>query len=87
MPSNPKYAEVKSIVDHGVMTHKDVETLSDSLIAKKKGENFGRIRPQTLAKFLTQSNNEESVFGLMRDRMHEDKENIDAQSVASLMSH
>lgn len=87
MPLNPKYAEVRSMVDHGVMTHKDVEILSDSLIAKKKGENFGRIKPKTLASFLTQSNNEESVFGLMRDRLQEDKENFETQSVASLMSH
>jgi len=85
-PINPKYADVRSVVDHGVMTHK--ETLSDSLIAKKKGENFGRIKPQTLAKFLSQNNNEESVFGLMKDRLDaEDKENIETQSVASLMSH
>ena len=45
---------------------KDVEVAQDSLIAKKKGENFGIIAPKTLAKLLTSSNNEESVFGLMQ---------------------
>jgi hypothetical protein len=49
MPVNPRYADVRSVVDHGVMTQKNVEILQDSLIAKKKGENFGRIQPKTLA--------------------------------------
>lgn len=65
IPLNPKYADVKSVIDHG-KTMKDVEVAQDSLIAKKKGENFGRIAPKTLAKFLTSSNNDESVFGLMQ---------------------
>lgn len=46
---------------------KDVQVLSDSLVAKRKGENFGRIKASTLAKLLNEVNNEESVFGLMRD--------------------
>lgn len=78
MPTNRKYVDVKSVVDHG-KSSKDVEIISDSLIAKKKGENFGRIKPATLAKFLQASNNEESVFDLMK----EDKENFDTVSVAS----
>jgi centrosomal protein CEP41 len=86
IPVNPKYAVVRSVVDHGVMTHKDVETLSDSLIAKKKGENFGRIKSATLSKFLAQSNNEETIFGLMKPQS-EDKENYDSHSVASLLTH
>lgn len=66
IPLNPRYAEVKSVIDQG-KTMKDVEIQQDSLIAKKKGENFGRIAPKTLAKFLTSSNNDESVFGLMKE--------------------
>ena len=87
---NPKYSDVQSVVDHG-KSFKDVNIISDSLIAKKKGENFGRIRPDTLAKFLSESNNEESVFELMqKQRAEEDKENRcnDTLSVAeSMRSH
>jgi hypothetical protein len=85
VPLNPRYADVKSVVDHG-KTIKDVELQQDSLIAKKKGENFGRILPKTLAKFLSENNNEESVIGLMQQsKENNDKENnnFDAVSVAS----
>jgi hypothetical protein len=61
---NPKYADVKSTINHG-KTMKDVEIISDQLIAKRKGENFGRIKCSTLAKFLSEVHSEESVFGLM----------------------
>jgi len=73
--TNPKYAEVKSVVSHG-KTMKDVQIVSDNLVAKRKGENFGRIKSTTLAKFLNEVNNEESVFGLMKSAQEaEDKEN------------
>ena len=62
--TNPKYAEVKSTINHG-KTMKDVEVVSDQLIAKRKGENFGRVKCSTLAKFLSEVSNEESVFGLI----------------------
>ena len=78
---NPRYAEVKSVVKTG-KTMKDVEIISDQLVAKRKGENFGRIKASTLARYLTEtSQNEESVFGLMKD--NEDKENCDTVSLAS----
>lgn len=83
IPLNPRYADVKSVVDHG-KTMKDVELQQDSLIAKKKGENFGRIMPKTLAKFLSENNNEESVIGLMqKHKENTDKENFDAISVTT----
>ena len=53
------------MINHG-KNMKDVEIISDNLIAKRKGENFGRIKGSTLAKFLSEMNNEESVFGLMQ---------------------
>jgi hypothetical protein len=62
--TNPKYSEVKSVINHG-KTVKDVQVLSDQLVAKRKGENFGRIKGSTLAKFLSETTNEESIFGLM----------------------
>lgn len=50
--------------------------ISDNLVAKRKGENFGRIKASTIARFLSETNNDESVFGLMRDANDaEDKEN------------
>jgi len=82
---------VKSVIDHG-KTMKDVQLLSDNLVAKRKGENFGRIKSTTLAKLLNETTNDESVFGLMKQSQEaEDKENnCDAQSttgsVASMAS-
>lgn len=54
------------MIDHG-KTMKDVQVLSDQLVAKRKGENFGRIKATTLAKFLSEVSNEESIFGLMQN--------------------
>ena len=71
------------MVDHG-KTMKDVTLISDQLIAKKKGEHFGRVKSTTLAKFLSETNNEESVFGLMKTS--EDKENCDTHSISSSAS-
>lgn len=80
---------MKSVINHG-KTAKDVTVVSDNLIAKKKGENFGRIKASTLAKFLTETNNEESVFGLMQNSNQDtidEKENCDTRSTtSSLMS-
>jgi len=52
------------------------------LIAKKKGENFGRIKASTLAKFLSETVSEESIFGLMQQNKEtvDDKENCDTRS-------
>lgn len=81
---NPRYADVKSVVDHG-KSAKDVEIQQDSLIAKKKGENFGRILPKTLARFLSENNNEESVIGLMQQHKENNykENNFDTMSVVS----
>jgi hypothetical protein len=53
------------VINHG-KTMKDVEVVSDQLIAKRKGENFGRVKCSTLAKFLSEVHHEESIFGLMQ---------------------
>ncbi len=75
MKTNPKYSEVKSVISHG-KTMKDVQLISDNLVAKRKGETFGRIKASTIAKFLLENNNEESVFGLMKSADDaENKEN------------
>lgn len=64
--TNPKYANVKSVVNHGKTT-KDVDVLSDNLVAKRKGENYGRVKCSTIAKFLGEVHNEESIFDLMKN--------------------
>ena len=86
---------MKSKITQG-KTMKDVTIISDNLVAKRKGELFGRIKPSTLAKFIGETNNEESVFGLMQQNSdHEeaishskvDKENCDVVSTTgSVMS-
>lgn len=48
---NAKYANVKSTVKTG-NTMKSVTTVSDGLIAKRKGEGFKRIKCSTLARLL-----------------------------------
>lgn len=61
---NPKYAHIKSTVKSG-KTIKDVEILSDKVIAKKRKEVFRRIKGSTLAKLLSeQSFAQESVYSL-----------------------
>ena len=84
--ANPKYANVKSVVSHGKTT-KDVDILSDNLVAKRKGENYGRVKCSTLAKFLTEFSESESIFGLMSNNTNggddfdaHNKENSDAVS-------
>jgi hypothetical protein len=79
LKSNPKYQNVKSVVNHGVNSNQ-CEVISDNLVAKRKGENFKRIKGSTLVKYLqvAESNaQKESIFGLVRDS--EDKENMQAQ--------
>ena len=88
---NPKYDQVKSQINTG-KTMKDVEVISDQLVAKRKGENFARIKCSTLAKFLEEVNNDESVGGLIdmanRDEVHVEKENWEVKSqTGSIISH
>jgi len=57
------------------------------LVAKRKGENFRRIKATTLVKYLeeAESSNSESIFGLVsQNSENEDcnKENFDTKSVA-----
>lgn len=83
---NAKYANIKSVVSHGKTT-KDVDILSDNLVAKRKGENYGRVKCSTLARFLTEFNTSETVFDLMKSNTNggddfdtHNKENSDAVS-------
>jgi hypothetical protein len=41
-----------------------VNTVSDNLVTKRKGEKHKRIKPSTLAKLMTESAYEESIYNL-----------------------
>lgn len=67
LPTNTKYEKVKSKVNTG-KTVKHVETISDQLMAKRKGENFRRIKASTLIKLLSEIEPTESVFDLVSQK-------------------
>eukprot|EP00347_Sterkiella_histriomuscorum_P023420 403334708 len=58
-----KYDNIKSSLNTG-KTIRDVEMMSDQLVAKKKNEKFKRIKCSTLAKLLQEQNYDESVYNL-----------------------
>ena len=45
-------------------TQKDVNIVSDNLMAKRKGEKHKRIKCSTLAKLMTEYAQEESIYNL-----------------------
>lgn len=51
VPKSKKYDNIKTTLDTGY-TSKNVELLSDNLIAKKKSEPFKRLKGSTLIKIL-----------------------------------
>jgi hypothetical protein len=59
--SSKKYANVKSTVNTG-KTAKDIETISDKLVVKRRFENFKRIKCSTLHKLLTEVGFAESIY-------------------------
>lgn len=53
MRPNEKYSHVTALVDHGKKPPKCVaDPLADQIVTKLKGENFGRMAPQTLSRLL-----------------------------------
>ena len=76
VPRNPKYSGVKSSLNTG-KSSKDVEVISDQLVAKRKSEKFRRIKCSTLAKLLSEQNFEESIY-----KLHEGEEESKAASEA-----
>lgn len=73
MRPNLKFEHVKCRVDHGkksIVAEKDVEP--DFAVSKRKGENFGRMTPQGLQKFLKQAREKvvverDPMIEIMRD--------------------
>lgn len=63
--SSAKYGNVQSkLVGKTGATAKNVSTVSDNLVTKRKGEKHKRIKPSTLAKLMTESAYEESIYNL-----------------------
>ena len=62
---NTKYGHIKNHVDTG-KTMKQVSTVSDQLLAKRKNEKFKRVKCSTLARLVRESgdNNVESIYDL-----------------------
>ncbi|EGR31545.1 hypothetical protein IMG5_107650 [Ichthyophthirius multifiliis] len=77
-----KYTNVKKTINSGV-TVRDVDVKSDRFIAKKKSENFGRIKPSFLSELLQQDKNTESVYELVDNNSKQNYEN-DNQSITSI---
>jgi len=65
VPANKKYSNVSSKLGGKTGTSaKDVNVVSDQLVAKRKGEKYKRIKCSTLAKLLSESEYEESIYNL-----------------------
>ena len=63
--SSAKYGGVQSkLIGKTGATAKNVNTVSDNLVTKRKGEKHKRIKPSTLAKLMTESAYEESIYNL-----------------------
>lgn len=87
VPTNSKYANVKSKLKNKVgKTVDDVEIISDQLVAKRKNEQFRRIKPSTLVKLLQDQNySSESIYNLAEEGNEEMKMGGDgAESVYSI---
>jgi hypothetical protein len=74
IPQNPKYSNVKSTLNTG-FTKNNIELISfvlkigDKMLAKRKGENFSRLRPSTIARLVTTDTNPESIYNINQDEV------------------
>jgi centrosomal protein CEP41 len=86
-----KYEHVQSkLKSHTGRTVKDVEVISDHLVAKRKFENFKRIKGSTLERLLGEqvAMTAESIYNLAGDYDEEEAKNLpDAESVYSLATN
>lgn len=84
-----KYGHVQSKLKSG-KTVKDVEVISDQLVAKRKFENFKRIKASTLQKLLQEQTamSAESIYSLGGDNPEEEMKAMpDSESVYSVASN
>jgi hypothetical protein len=50
-------------IPHSILIFK-LPLIGDQLVAKRKGEKYKRVKCSTLAKLMTESNYEESIYNL-----------------------
>lgn len=63
--TSAKYGNVQSKLSGKTgASAKNVSTVSDNLVTKRKGEKHKRIKPSTLAKLMAESAYEESIYNL-----------------------
>lgn len=87
--SSAKYANVQSKLKSG-KTVKDVEVISDKLVAKRKSENFKRVKGTTMEKLLREQTamSSESIYNLGGDEHAEEVKNLpDHESVYSMATN
>jgi centrosomal protein CEP41 len=87
--SSSKYDHVQSKLKSG-KTVKDVEVISDQLVAKRKFENFKRIKGTTLEKLLSEQTaiSAESIYQMGGDNPDEETKTLpDAESVYSMATN
>lgn len=65
MTASAKYGNVQSKLSGKTgASAKNVQTVSDNLVTKRKGEKHKRIKCSTLAKLMTETTYEESIYNL-----------------------
>jgi hypothetical protein len=64
VPVTKKYGNVTSKLSVQTGSTKSVSTISDQLVAKRKGEKHKRVKCSTLAKLMTEHSYEESIYNL-----------------------
>lgn len=63
--ASAKYGNVQSKLSGKTgASAKNVQTVSDNLVTKRKGEKHKRIKCSTLAKLMTETTYEESIYNL-----------------------
>ena len=76
--SNPKYQNVKKKLNTG-LTIRNIQVLSNQLVAKRKGEHFHRIKHSQLEALLKEETQQESIFNLnqgIEEDVEQEEENI-----------
>ena len=85
VPRNKKYANVKGKLNTG-KTVNQVSLLSNQQIARKRGEQFRRLKPSTLAKLIEELGTQESIYDLGTGFEQDNFMNEDYEETKSVIS-
>ena len=68
-PPNAKFSHNKSSIDHGQIKKRlsQMEVKDVNVLTRRKGENFGRIAPQTLAHYINEGRTSEQLSRALDD--------------------